>query len=72
MADKLDAEVHFIFVVLKLEHYRSIFVLPVSVENFETGLVLGAETRMEEFVQEFFKSIAQKGPFMEDNFYEHL
>ena len=57
MANKLDAEVHLAFVVRKLEHYRSIFVSPVSVENFENEIVLGAETKMEEFVQEFFKSI---------------
>jgi len=57
MADKLDAEVHLVFVVRKLEHYRSIFDSPVSVENFENEIVLGAETKMEEFVEEFFRSI---------------
>ena len=57
MADKLDAEVHLIFVVRKFEHYRSIFVSQLSVEKFETEIVSGAETKMEEFVQEFFKSI---------------
>ena len=57
MADKFNAEVHLIFVVRKLEHYRSIFVSPVTVEDFESEIVLGAETKMEEFVQEFFKSI---------------
>jgi len=57
MANKLDAEVHLAFVVRKLENYRSIFVSPMSVENFENEIVLGAETKMEEFVQGFFKSI---------------
>ncbi|MBW1862924.1 MAG: universal stress protein [Deltaproteobacteria bacterium] len=57
MADKFDAEVHLIFVVRKLENYRSIFVSPVTVEDFEAEIVLGAETKMEEFVQEFFKRI---------------
>ena len=57
MADKLDAEVHLVFVVRKLENYRSIFDSPVSVENFENEIVLEAETKMEEFVEEFFKSI---------------
>jgi len=57
MADKFDAEVHLVFVVRKLENCRSIFVSPISVENFETEIVLGAETKMEEFVQGFFKSI---------------
>ena len=57
MADKFDAEVHLIFVVRKLEHYRNIFVSPVTVEDFEAEIVLGAETKMEEFVEEFFKRI---------------
>ncbi len=57
MADKLDAEVHLVFVVRKLEHFRSIYVSLISVKNFETEIVLGAETKMEEFVEEFFKSI---------------
>ena len=59
MADKLDAEVHIIFVVRQLENYRSIFVSHISVENFETEIVLGAETKMDEFVEEFFKSIVR-------------
>jgi nucleotide-binding universal stress UspA family protein len=57
MADKLNAEVHIIFVVRLLENYRSIFVSHVAVENFEMEIVLGAETKMDEFVEEFFKSI---------------
>ena len=57
MADKLDAEVHLIFVVRKLEHYRSIADSLVSVESFENEIVLGSEKKMEEFVEEFFKSI---------------
>ncbi len=56
MADKLDAEVHIIFVVRQLENYRSIFVSHISVENFETEIVLGAETKMDEFVEEFIQS----------------
>jgi len=57
MADKLNAEVHIIFVVRQLENCRSIFVSHVAVENFEMEIVLGAETKMDEFVKEFFKSI---------------
>jgi nucleotide-binding universal stress UspA family protein len=57
MAEKLDAEVHIIFVVRQLENYRSIFVSHILVENFETEIVLGAETKMDEFVEEFFKSV---------------
>jgi len=57
MADKLDAEVHIIFVVRQLENYRSVFVSHIAVENFETKIVLGAETKMDEFVEDFFKSI---------------
>ncbi|MGV7222722.1 MAG: universal stress protein [Nitrospinales bacterium] len=57
MADKLNAEVHIIFVVRQLENCRSIFVSHGAVENFEMEIVLGAETKMDEFVKEFFKSI---------------
>lgn len=57
MAEKLDAEVHIIFVVPQLENYRSIFVSHISVENFEAEIVLGAETKMDEFVEAFFKSV---------------
>ena len=57
MADKLDAEVHIIFVVRQLENCRSIFVSHLAVENFEMEIVLGAETKMDEFVEAFFKGI---------------
>ena len=57
MADKLNAEVHIIFVVRQLENYRSIFVSHLAVENFEMEIVLGAETKMDEFVEAFFKGI---------------
>ncbi len=57
MADKLNAEVHIIFVVRRLENCRSIFVSHVAVENFEMEIVLGAETKMDEFVEKFFKSV---------------
>jgi len=57
IADKLDAEVHLVFVVRKLEPFSGTNVSMSSLENFETEIVLGAETKMEEFVEEFFKSI---------------
>ncbi|MBW1970872.1 MAG: universal stress protein [Deltaproteobacteria bacterium] len=57
MADKLNAEVHIIFVVRQLENYRSIFASHLAVENFEMEIVLGAETKMDEFVEAFFKGI---------------
>jgi nucleotide-binding universal stress UspA family protein len=59
LADKLNAEVHIIFVVRRLENYRSIFISHVAVENFEMEIVLGAETKMDEFVEEFFKRIVR-------------
>ena len=57
MADKLNAEVHIIFVVRRLESCRRIFGSHAAVENFEIEIVLGAETKMDEFVEEFFKSV---------------
>ena len=57
LADKLKAEVHIIFVVRRLENCRSIFVSHAAVENFEMEIVLGAETKMDKFVEAFFNSI---------------
>jgi nucleotide-binding universal stress UspA family protein len=57
LANKLKAEVHIIFVVRRLENCRSIFVSHAAVENFEMEIVLGAETKMDKFVEAFFKSI---------------
>ena len=57
LADRLNAEVHIIFVVRRLENCRSIFVSHAAVENFEMEIVLGAETKMDEFVEAFFNSI---------------
>ena len=57
LANKLKAEVHIIFVVRRLENCRSIFVSHAAVENFEMEIVLGAETKMDEFVEAFFNSI---------------
>jgi nucleotide-binding universal stress UspA family protein len=56
LADKVNAEVHIIFVVRRLENCRSIFVSHAAVENFEMEIVLGAETKMDEFVEAFFNS----------------
>jgi nucleotide-binding universal stress UspA family protein len=56
LADRFNAEVHIIFVVRRLENCRSIFVSHVAVENFEMEIVLGAETKMDEFVEAFFNS----------------
>ena len=57
LADRLNAEVHIIYVVRRLENCRSIFVSHVAVENFEMEIVLGAETKMDEFVEAFFNSM---------------
>ncbi len=55
MARTFQAEVHLLFVVRKLDHFSSIYVPYPSIENFEEELIKGGETKMEEFLDLYFK-----------------
>jgi nucleotide-binding universal stress UspA family protein len=60
MAAKFDAEVHLIFVARILQHFTSIYVPHPSVNSFEAEIVKGAEKKLQEFTEEYFKDVPGK------------
>ena len=60
MAAKFDAEVHLLFVARILQHFTSIYVPHPSVNKFEAEIVKGAEKRLQEFTEEYFKDVPCK------------
>jgi nucleotide-binding universal stress UspA family protein len=55
MADKFDAEVHILFIARGLQHFANIYVSEYAVKNFEEEIFKGAQKKLEEFVETFFK-----------------
>jgi len=55
MAAKFDSEVHLVFVARILQHFTSIYVPHPSINKFEKELVEGAEKKLQEFTEEYFK-----------------
>ena len=60
MAAKFDAEVHLLFVARILQHFTSIHVPHPSVNIFEAEIVKGAEKKLQEFVDEYFRADSPK------------
>ena len=60
MAAKFDAEIHLLFVARILQHFTSIYVPHPSVNKFEAEIVKGAEKRLQEFTEEYFKDVPCK------------
>lgn len=60
MAEKFDAEVHLLFVARILQHFTSIYVPHPSVNRFEAEIVEGAEKKLHEFTEEYFKDVPCK------------
>lgn len=60
MAAKFDAEVHLLFVARILQHFTSIYVPHPSVNEFEAEIVKGAEKKLQEFTEEYFKDVLCK------------
>jgi len=54
-AEKFDAEIHLLFVVRNLEYFSSVYVPAVSISNLEAEIIKGAETKIEEFSDSYFK-----------------
>jgi nucleotide-binding universal stress UspA family protein len=54
MAEKFDSEVHVLFVARRLEYYSSVNMEFVTINNFQTDVVRGAELKMEEFTTTHF------------------
>jgi nucleotide-binding universal stress UspA family protein len=55
MAEKFDAEIHLLFVSRSFEHLAGVYVPVVSIENFQSEIIKGAETKIEEFANTNFK-----------------
>jgi nucleotide-binding universal stress UspA family protein len=55
MAEKFEAEVHLLFVARILQHFTSIYVPHPSIYKFEEELKKGAEKKLQEFIEEYFK-----------------
>ena len=55
MAAKFHSEVHLVFVARILQHFTSIYVPHPSINKFEKELVEGAEKKLQEFTEEYFK-----------------
>lgn len=60
MAAKFDAEIHLLFVARILQHFTSIYVPHPSVNKFEAEIVKGAEKKLQEFTEEYFKDVPCK------------
>jgi len=54
-AKKFDAEIHLLFVARNLEYFSSVYVPAVSISNLEAEIIKGAETKIEEFSESYFK-----------------
>jgi nucleotide-binding universal stress UspA family protein len=54
-AERYEAEIHLLFVARNLEYFSSIYVPVVSISNLEAEIIKGAETKIEEFSNAYFK-----------------
>lgn len=54
-AERFDAEIHLLFVVRNLEYLSSVYVPVVSISNLEAEIIKGAEAKIEEFSDAYFK-----------------
>ena len=55
MAEKFEAEIHLLFVSRSFEHLAGVYVQIVSIENFQSEIIKGAETKIDEFANTYFK-----------------
>lgn len=56
MSEKFDAEIHLLFVVRILEHFSGVYVPNAMIYYFQTEVREGAEKRLYEFKDEYFKN----------------
>ena len=54
VAERLDSEIHLLFVVRKLVHLANIDVAQVSIENFQAEIVGRSEAEIERFANMYF------------------
>jgi nucleotide-binding universal stress UspA family protein len=58
IAAKYDARLHLLFVARVFDYFTSMYVPHPSVSQFEKEVLEGAEKRLYEFADEFFKDVA--------------
>ena len=54
-AKKFQAEIHLLFVARNLEHLTNVNVQVASIENFQSEIIEGAETKIEKFANTYFE-----------------
>ncbi len=64
MAEKFGSALHILFVARAFEYFRGVYVPNLSITTLENQIVEGAEKRMEEFVEEHFKGMADVRPLV--------
>ena len=54
LAERFEAEIHILFVARALYYLSEVYVPPASIQSFETDIIQGGETSMEEIVEAHF------------------
>ena len=60
LGQKLEAEIHLIYVVRSLAYFGGFYVPHTSIHKFEEEIVKGAEKKMNEFVEDHFEDYPVK------------
>jgi len=55
VAKKFEAKIHVLFAARVFEHFSSIYVPVPSINKFEKEIIDGAEKKLYEFIDEYFK-----------------
>jgi nucleotide-binding universal stress UspA family protein len=60
LAQKLQAEIHLVYVVRSLDYFGGFYVPHTSIKKFEEEILKGAEKRMQGFVEDHFENFPIK------------
>lgn len=55
VAKKFDAQIHILFVARVLDYFTGIYVPVPSITTMEKDIIEGAERRLDEFVEQYFR-----------------
>ena len=53
--EKFDSQVHLLYVARVFDYFTGIYVPPLSITQFEKEIITGAEKRLYEFAEEYFR-----------------
>jgi len=56
MADKFQADIHMLFVARRFQHLSDMYIPAPDIYTFEQGIFEGAERRLDEFKDAYFKA----------------